>query len=76
MKNKRKTNKLASLIESDRLLLSKEASSLICYDLKKLLENYFASVKDVSIDVLADNSKYVISIKGEAVSIKSFKTIK
>ncbi len=76
MKKKSKTSQLASLIESDRLLLSKDTAELIRYDLKRLLENYFSSVSNVDIEVLSENYNYKIIITGEASSIKSFKIIK
>ena len=76
MKNKNKKSKLSSLIESDRLLLSKDTSSLILYDLKKLLENYFTQISDVKINVSAEKDSYFITITALASAIKSCQIIK
>ena len=76
MRNKKTNSRLENLIESDRLTLSNEVSELICYDLKKLLENYFTNTSNVSISVEGKDTCYSINITASSSSIKSFKILK
>ncbi len=75
MKLKR-PKRLESIIENDRLLISAETSSLISYDLKRLLDNYFNVAGEVYIKVSPENDYYKILIESKAVGIKSFSTLK
>ena len=68
--------RLESVLEKDRLLISLDSSSLIIYDLKKLLDNYFNLSGDIDIKVAPENGYYKISIQTKAVGIKTFSTLK
>ena len=75
MKNKLPTQ-LEKVLESDRLLISLDSSSLIIYDLKRLLDNYFNLSGPVDIKVSPENGYYKVDIQTKAVGIKSFSTLK
>ncbi len=68
--------RLNKIIENDRLLITSDTSSLIVYDLKRLLDNYFNMEGEVNLIVSAGKSGYDITINGKASGIKSFKVIK
>ncbi len=74
MRNKK--TRLSSVIERDRLFINAETSSLIVYDLKKLLDNYFNVEGEVFLDVKAENDSYTIDIQAKASGIKTFSVIK
>ena len=74
MRNKPK--RLENVLEKDRLLISLDSSSLIVYDLKKLLDNYFNLNGKIDLKVTAENGYYNVSIKTKAVGIKTFTTLK
>ncbi len=68
--------RLKNVIEGDRLIISEDMSTLICYDLKKLLDNYFNTEGRVKIDVEALKDSYKITVTATAESIKPFALIK
>ena len=68
--------RLKNIIESDRLIISEDMSSLIAYDLKKLLDNYFNTEGQVKIEVEALKDSYKIIVTALAESIKPFLLIK
>lgn len=72
----KKNSRLHNVIENDRLLITAEASSLIIYDLKKLLENYFNIEGEVELLVNDDKNCYQILVKAKASNIKNFSIIK
>ena len=67
---KRQKHRLNSVIENDRLIISSEMSSLISYDLKNLLNNYFNVEGGVSIRVVAEQNSYKIEISANASGVK------
>ena len=67
---KRQKHRLNSVIENDRLIISSEMSSLISYDLKNLLNNYFNVEGGVSIRVVAEQNCYKIEISANASGVK------
>ncbi len=73
-----KNNKirLKRVIETDRLLISSDMSSLIAYDLKKLLDNYFNTEGEITISVEALKDCYEITVIARADSIKPFSLVK
>ena len=73
---KRKESALNDIILNDRLMLSKDTSEMICYDLKNVLNEYFNLEGGVSISVEPDRDCYRITITANAVAIKSFGIIK
>lgn len=73
---KKENQRLYKVIENDRLLISEETSSLISYDLKTLLNNYFNVEGKVHLSVLADKNSYKINVVCSASDIKSFKIVK
>ena len=75
MKIKR-PKRLENVLEKDRLLISLDSSSLIIYDLKKMLDNYFNLSGDIDIKVSPENGYYKIIIQTKAVGIKTFSTLK
>ena len=75
MKIKR-PKRLENVLEKDRLLISLDSSSLIIYDLKKLLDNYFNLCGDIDIKVSPENGYYNIVVQTKAVGIKTFSTLK
>ena len=76
MKNDIQTKRLGKIIENDRLMISAEASGLIEYDLKNLLENYFNLSGKVNLTVTAMKDCYLITVSAPASSIKTFGIIK
>ena len=54
--------RLKKVIEKDRLLITSDMSSLIVYDLKKLLSSYFNVEGEVTLAVNADFSGYNIVV--------------
>ena len=72
----KRAKRLENVLEKDRLLISLDSSSLIIYDLKKLLENFFNISGDIDIKVTPENGYYKISIQTKAVGIKTFSTLK
>ncbi len=73
---KNSTKRLKQIIESDRLLLSSDTSEMICYDLKKILNEYFNVEGGVTLSVEPMKDSYEITIKAKASAIKSFGVIK
>ncbi len=73
---KNKNSRLSSVIEKDRLIITSETSSLIVYDLKRLLNNYFNVEGEVKLNVNAKSSGYELSITANASSIKNFGVLK
>lgn len=71
-----KRSRLNTVIERDRLFINAETSSLIVYDLKKLLDNYFNVEGEVLLDVLAESDSYTINVTAKASGIKTFSVIK
>lgn len=71
-----KKSRLSTVIERDRLFINAETSSLIVYDLKKLLDNYFNVEGEVLLDVKAENDSYTVSVIAKASGIKTFSVIK
>jgi hypothetical protein len=73
MKNNKR---LEEIIQKDRLLLSSETSEMICFDIKKVLNEYFNLLDGVTIKVDANDDFYFIEINAKAEAIKSFGIIK
>ena len=71
-----KPKRLNNVLEKDRLLISLDSSSLIVYDLKKLLDNYFNLHGEINLKVSPENGYYKILIETNAVGIKTFGTLK
>jgi hypothetical protein len=71
-----KRSRLNTVIERDRLFINAETSSLIVYDLKKLLDNYFNVEGEVLLEVLAESDSYTINVTAKASGIKTFSVIK
>ncbi len=71
-----KNERLQSVIEKDRLLISSDLSSLIEYDLTNLLQNYFNIEDKVTISVAPQKEYYQITILGKASGVKPFGIIK
>lgn len=76
MKKDMQTKRLGKIIENDRLMISAEASGLIEYDLKNLLENYFNLSGKVNLSVTAMKDCYLITVSAPASSIKTFGVVK
>ena len=72
----KRAKRLENVLEKDRLLISLDSSSLIIYDLKKLLENFFNISGDIDIKVTPENGYYKIIVQTKAVGIKTFSTLK
>ncbi len=72
-----KTNKsrLSSVIEKDRLIITSETSSLIVYDLKRLLDSYFSVEGEVKLTVNEGVGGYELIVTAFASSIKNFKIL-
>ena len=68
--------RLGKVIENDRLMISSDVSSLIEYDLNKLLENYFNLSGAVKLNVTAFKDCYLITISAPASGVKPFGVIK
>ena len=68
MKTKR-PKRLENVLEKDRLLISLDSSSLIIYDLKKLLDNYFNLCGDIDIKVSPENGYYNIVVQTKALGL-------
>ena len=75
MKNKL-PKRLENVLEKDRLLISLDSSSLIIYDLKKLLDNYFNISGEIDIKISPESGFYSVNITTKAVGIKTFSTLK
>ncbi len=73
---KKKESILKSIILNDRLMLSKETSEMICYDVKRVLDEYFNLDGGINISVSPEKDCYNITITANAVAIKSFGVIK
>ena len=73
---KKKESILKSIILNDRLMLSKETSEMICYDVKRVLDEYFNLDGGINISVSPEKDCYLITITANAVAIKSFGVIK
>ncbi len=73
---KNKTSRLSNIIEKDRLIITSETSSLIVYDLKRLLSSYFNVEGEVNLLVNADSNGYNITINAKASGIKNFGVLK
>ncbi len=71
-----KANRLKSVIEKDRLIISDEVIKLIEYDLNNLLANYFNLDNKAELEMQATKSNYEITIKCTANSVKPFGIIK
>ncbi len=73
---KNKNSRLSSVIEKDRLIITSETSSLIVYDLKRLLNNYFNVEGEVDLKVNATSGGYELNITALATNIKNFGVLK
>lgn len=73
---KKVSSRLDSVIEKDRLIITSETSSLIVYDLKRLLDSYFNVEGEVGLTVNEGNGGYDLIITAFASSIKNFRTLK
>lgn len=73
---KENKKRLQEIIKNDRLLLSRDTSEMICYDLKKTLLEYFNLESGISLSVEPKSDCYEITIKATASAIKSFGVIK
>lgn len=76
MKKDLQSLRLGRVIENDRLMISAEISSLIEYDLKNLLENYFNLTGKVTMQVTAMKDCYLITVSAPASAVKPFGIIK
>lgn len=72
---KKQKSRLNKLIENDRLIISSEMSSLINYDLKNLLNNYFNLEGNSTISLSAGKDGYLIEIKVKASGVKAFNSL-
>ena len=69
-------DRLEKIIQKDRLLLSTETAEMICYDIKRVLSEYFNLLEGVTLKVDAESDFYFLTISAKAEAIKSFGIIK
>ncbi len=69
-------SRLNSVIDKDRLIITSDASSLIVYDLKRLLDNYFNMEGEVNLTVNKSSDGYDLVITAKATNIKNFGVLK
>lgn len=67
--------RLNSVIEKDRLIITSETSSLIVYDIKRLLDSYFSVEGEVNLTVNEGDCCYDLIITAKASNIKNFKVL-
>lgn len=72
---KKLSSRLDSVIEKDRLIITSETSSLIVYDLKRLLDSYFNVEGEVNLTVNEGVGGYDLIVTAKASSIKNFKML-
>ena len=70
---KKLSSRLDSVIEKDRLIITSETSSLIVYDLKRLLDSYFNVEGEVNLTVNEGIGGYDLIVTAKASNIKNFK---
>ena len=68
-------SRLSSVIEKDRLIITSETSSLIVYDLKRLLDSYFNVEGEVNLTVNEGVNGYDLIVTASASGIKNFKVL-
>ena len=68
-------SRLSSVIEKDRLIITSETSSLIVYDLKRLLDSYFNVEGEVNLTVNEGVNGYDLIVTARASGIKNFKVL-
>jgi len=64
--------RVKSVIGSDRLNLSKDYTSLICFDIEKLLEDYFELNQGIDFSITTTEKGYEFIVKGSAGRLKPF----
>ena len=72
---KRWNSRLNSVIDKDRLIITSETSSLIVYDLKRLLDSYFNVEGEVNLTVNESSDGYDLIVTAKASNIKNFKIL-
>jgi hypothetical protein len=72
---KKLSSRLDSVIEKDRLIITSETSSLIVYDLKRLLDSYFNVEGEVNLTVNEGIGGYDLIVTAKASNIKNFKIL-
>jgi hypothetical protein len=72
MKKYTDIERVKSVIGSDRLNLSKDYTSLICYDIEKLLEDYFELGQSIDLSISTTEKGYEFTVKGSAIRLKPF----
>jgi hypothetical protein len=72
---KRLNSRLSNVIEKDRLIITSETSSLIVYDIKRLLDSYFNVEGEVNLIVNESDCGYDLTINAKASNIKNFKIL-
>lgn len=72
---KKLSSRLDSVIEKDRLIITSETSSLIVYDLKRLLDSYFNVEGEVNLTVNEGVGGYDLIVTAKASGIKNFKIL-
>ena len=65
-------DRVKSVIGTDRLNLSKDYTSLICFDVEKLLQDYFEMEEGVDLSITTTEKGYEFIIKGSALRLKPF----
>jgi len=64
--------RVKSVIGSDRLNLSKDYTSLISFDIEKLLEDYFELNGNLDFSITTTEKGYEFTVKGSALRLKPF----
>lgn len=72
---KKINSRLSSVIEKDRLIITSETSSLIVYDIKRLLDSYFNVEGEVNLTVNEGVGGYDLTVTAKASGIKNFKIL-
>ncbi len=73
---KEMTSRLEKMLVNDKTQAPEGFEKLLCYDLERLLNDYFELSTNVSLQIsLAHDSEFEISIKTNATRFKSFSMI-
>lgn len=68
----REAERLRTVIDGDRLHISKDYASLVGYDLEKLLGDYFELVSAPVIELEGEEGRYSVTVRAKAVRVKPF----